>query len=216
MHIHALITARICAIRALTRNREPPKGQLKMTWWRYALGVLLNAALLGGCADGGQTGQPTAASSCQEPVALDAVIDGVSGQQLIDAFAGTYSATVHWQADAFAPPDGELTLQIAPTGNEAAREGSSYPCYRLLRVPVAASLTFADGSEVGSGNAMLSAPYGSFAATLSFNDGPWLVDAELSRTAGHEHIDGDLKRDGDAGLTSGLFSGDRTTGGGVQ
>jgi hypothetical protein len=192
----------------------------KMTWWRKSFGVLWCVGLLIGC-EGGQTGQPTTASACWEPVALDTPIEGVSAQQLLDAYVGKYAATLHWQGDAGVPPDEAITIEIAPAPDGVAREAASYPCYRSLVVPAQASLTFADGSVLSGGNAAISSTYGMLDGELSFAvqgmaaGAQRSVNATLSGSPGRVHIEGKLETEGDGGLT-GLFSSDDGAAGGGQ
>jgi hypothetical protein len=187
-----------------------------MKWWRCGFGALLGIALLGGCGDGGQTGQPTAASGCWKPVALDTPIEGVSGRKLLDAFIGKYSATLHWQGDAGARADEDIEIEIAPTPDGIANEGSSYPCTRVLIVPVAATLTFADGSVLSSNGAGLSAGYGSLDATLSFSSTQWSVNAMLRSTVEGKSIAGRLESAEDGSLAAELSGNGAAAGSGGQ
>ena len=210
MHIHAPNAVIVCAFRALTCERRRRKVQCKMRW-KHGHGALVGILLLAGCGDGGQTGQPTATSGCWKPVALDAAIEGVTGQQLLDTFIGKYSATLHWQDDIGMPPDEEITIEIAAAQNGVAQEASSYPCWRLLTVPVQGSLTFADGS-VFSGSVPLGAPYGTFDASLSFSGMQRIASATLRRSTEGITIEGKVEPDGDGSFT-GVFSGAKVAAG---
>jgi hypothetical protein len=211
MHIRAPYVAMVCAFRALT-FADRGRTVHRMTWWRNGCGALLSVGLLVGCGTGGQTGQPTAAG-CWKPVALDAPIEGVSGQQLLAAYLGKYTATLHWQGDAGVPADEVITIEISPAPDGVAREANSYPCARLLTVPIEAKLTFADGSVLDSGNATLGATFGSLDTSLSFSGEQRVVSATLRGAPGGVHIEGEVEPDGQDGLT-GLFSSDDGAAGG--
>jgi hypothetical protein len=102
-------------------------------WRRSRLGAVVGlvAALAASCADGGQTGQPTA-GSCSEPTEVppDYLYDhGTTPQSLAHAFEGTYRAPLVWLEHqpvisglgAVEDYEDSITITIAHDGQPASR-----------------------------------------------------------------------------------------------
>lgn len=137
-----------------------------------AAGVLLMAALLGGCL-GGQTGQPSSLECGPAELSAAAAWSGTTVGAASATFARTYEAPLLWQEEprgmathtAVALED-SLRLSIAYDGGSAERN-----CSDQLTVPVTVTLSTSDSgiSETGDARLVLSGPGGSLTANLTYD-----------------------------------------------
>jgi hypothetical protein len=192
------------------------------------VGVLLSVCCLAGCggggpaADGGQTGQPTT-GICGIPIPITEPVDGVSGQQLLDAFTGRYTGTLHSPNTAAMPSEQALSIEIAPSSTQET-ESWPNPCEHKMQVSVRVDLSVANSYRVNF-DTELSAASGTLGpASLSSIVEGAVIRAKLDGPRGSVHIEGSIESFGiggslgaggsdvaAGGYSAGLFSGDQTS-----
>jgi hypothetical protein len=153
--------------------------------FRDAVGVLTAAALATACLDGGQTGQPSAAS-CDPPTWLKpgGSWHGSTVRGAAQAFDGIYSAGLEWREEPRSstiqtPVDFVDSVQLTIT---YSNENATRTCGDQLSVPVSVSLSSSASSlvESGIGTLTIAASSRSPSAALHFESQRVRLDATLT------------------------------------